>query len=389
MVAVMAVRRRATTEVMSDSVRERLQLLLSSSAQPRRGDPTPGLPSAHENVSDPGATAPGSMASQGAVSRSAAVGTLIEEKGVGWRLPVPERGAHRGSGPDPDQTVVRPALRGRSDLSPPATGQPSLAITEPADDGSEESGERTADAATTPTDASAPAPSDASAPGKAGVWDFGRRHLQVIGALLALGVLLGGFALTRARSHPVTPPAIAAPLPSTSAAPSGEPQPTAAPELMVHVLGAVNRPGVYRLPGGARVVDAVDAAGGLTAQARPGELNFAQALDDGQQVLVGAGDRPGGEVRSRDGDSGEGQGGTSDQAKTGGAGGSGGSGAKVNLNRATVDQLDTLPGVGPVTAGKIIAWRDQNKKFSRIEELQEVPGIGPKSYAELAPLVTV
>lgn len=386
MVAVMAVRRRATTEVMSDSVRERLQLLLSSNAQPRRGDPAAGLPPAGGTASNPTNAGPGHADADGvperdgATSRSA-VGTLIEAKGPGWRLPArAEPGTDRSHhGTDPDQTVVRPAPHRRTDPAAPTALAPTVA-------GDGAMPDRAADAAPGSPGVSERTVSRPPDPvrGTPGVWEFGRRHLQVIGALLALGVLLGGFALTRARSHPVAPPAIAAPVPAPSAAPAGEPQPTAAPELMVHVLGAVNRPGVYRLPDGARVVDAVDAAGGLTAQAKPGELNFAQALEDGQQVLVGAGERPGGEVRTRDDDPGTGPGGTST-----GRANSEGSGGKINLNRATVDQLDTLPGIGPVTAGKIIAWRDQNKKFSRVEELQEVPGIGPKSYAELAPLVTV
>lgn len=351
----MAVFRRTTSEVMSDELRQRLEALVSSSARPRRGDPTPGPPP------------------------TAAPAALIEEKGAGrgWVRP----------GPDPDQTVVRPVRR----IAPERSPQNPTVTQDPRDStgaaavvaGAERPGPGRA-----PRPAPGPEPADgppihqspgATAPRQA--LEFGRRHLQVIGALLALGVLLGGFALTRARSHPVAPPAVAA-IPAAPAAASASP--TATPEVMVHVLGAVNRPGVYRLPAGARVVDAVDAAGGLTPQARPGELNFAQPLEDGQQVLVGSTDNPGGQVRT---DGGGDAGGTASTTSEGT--GAKPSGGKVNLNKATVDQLDALPGIGPVTAGKIIAWREQNQKFTRIEELQEVPGIGPKSYAELAPLVTV
>jgi competence protein ComEA len=142
------------------------------------------------------------------------------------------------------------------------------------------------------------------------------------------------------------------------------------------VLGAVRRPGLVRLPDDSRVEDAIDAAGGLLPSADPAEINLAQPLGDGQQVFIGTRAHPSGEVRA-----------------TGGGGattaGGGQAGSQIDLNSATASQLDTLPGVGPVTAERIIAWRAEHRRFSRVEELQEVDGIGPKTYAQIAPHVRV
>ena len=153
------------------------------------------------------------------------------------------------------------------------------------------------------------------------------------------------------------------------------------------MLGAVRHPGLVRLPDGARVQDAIKAAGGLRRDADPDELNLAQPLEDGVQLVVGTTKHPAGEVRPPGGS-------TAAAAVPGAPAGraaakGGAAGAPVDLNRATVDQLDTLPGVGPVTAQKILDWREQHGRFSRVDELQEVDGIGPKSYARLAPLVRV
>jgi competence protein ComEA len=128
---------------------------------------------------------------------------------------------------------------------------------------------------------------------------------------------------------------------------------------------------VVELSEDSRVQDAIAAAGGLAADADSGELNLAAVLVDGCQLKIGTTKHPGGEVRS----------GTSGEAD-----GSGGGAAevKVSLNTATVAQLDTLPGVGPVTAQKILDWRSEHGKFTAITELQEVDGIGPKTYADLA-----
>jgi competence protein ComEA len=142
--------------------------------------------------------------------------------------------------------------------------------------------------------------------------------------------------------------------------------------VVVDVAGKVRRPGVATLPAGSRVVDAIRQAGG----ARPGvdlsSLNLARVLVDGEQILVGVAPAPGvaASASSR-------------------PGASGGDGALVNLNTATLEQLDGLPGVGPVTAQKILDWRTAHGAFTAIDELLEVDGIGEKTLADMAPRLTL
>ncbi len=155
--------------------------------------------------------------------------------------------------------------------------------------------------------------------------------------------------------------------------------------VVVHVVGEVRRPGVVELAAGSRVADAVEAAGGLTDAADQASLNLARTLVDGEQVWVGA---PGEEPPFP----GVGAGG-------GGAGSAGGGtvvGAPpdappppLDLNLATQADLEELPGIGPVTAGHILAWRDQHGRFTLVEELMEVSGIGERTFAQLEPLVSV
>jgi competence protein ComEA len=136
-----------------------------------------------------------------------------------------------------------------------------------------------------------------------------------------------------------------------------------APRLVVDVAGAVRRPGIYRLATGTRVDDAVAAAGGGTARADITAVNLAAPLSDGEQVLVPA------------------------RGAAGAAGASAGS-TVVDLNSATAEQLDTLPGVGPSTAAKIVAYRQQHGAFHSLAELDAISGIGPSKLAELKGLVT-
>jgi competence protein ComEA len=225
---------------------------------------------------------------------------------------------------------------------------------------------------------------------------FTRVHLVVVAALATLGVLLAGWAVLRARPIPLpavaapraTPVASTSPVPESSATPStGPASARASPAgLVVHVLGAVRRQGLVRLPERARVQDAIDQAGGLRPGADLGDLNLAQLLTDGQQVVIGRAQSKGGsatgsaersEVRS----------GSSTGASSGAGGGA--SPPQLDLNAATVGELEALPGVGPVTAAKIIAWREEHGRFTRVEELQEVAGIGPKTYADIAPYCRV
>ena len=157
--------------------------------------------------------------------------------------------------------------------------------------------------------------------------------------------------------------------------------------MVVHVLGAVKKPGLVTLTAGSRVQDAIDAAGGLTRKADPGELNLAQQVGDGQQIVVGTKSKPNGELRT--GTVGGSSSGSTSGGSSSGGGSAGTSGQPVNLNAASQAELEELPGVGPVMAGKIIAWRTEHGRFSRVEELQEIDGVGPKTYARLAPLCRV
>jgi competence protein ComEA len=205
---------------------------------------------------------------------------------------------------------------------------------------------------------------------------FSRMHVGVIGVLLILGLITAGWLLLRAR-----PVAVAGPGEVVTMSTPLQSAPTASPtsseratKLVVHVLGAVRHPGLVRLPENSRVQDAIDAAGGLARRADPGELNLAQPLADGQQLVIGTKGDPAGEVRNG-GESGTGSGSSATST--------------LDLNHANQAQLEELPGVGPVTAQAILTWRQQHGRFNRIEELQEVDGIGPKTYAQIAPHVRV
>jgi competence protein ComEA len=205
---------------------------------------------------------------------------------------------------------------------------------------------------------------------------FTRMHVGVIGVLLVLGLLAAGWLLLRAR-----PVAVASPGEVVTMSTPLQTAPTASPStsesttrLVVHVLGAVRDPGLVTLPENSRVQDAIDAAGGLTGRADPGELNLAQLVADGQQLVIGTTDDPAGEVRD---------------GREAGAGTGKSATATLDLNRANQAQLEELPGIGPVIAQAILTWRQQHGRFSRVEELQEVDGIGPKTYAQIAPHVRV
>ncbi|HXV95975.1 MAG TPA: helix-hairpin-helix domain-containing protein [Gaiellaceae bacterium] len=140
-------------------------------------------------------------------------------------------------------------------------------------------------------------------------------------------------------------------------------------ELVVHVAGAVLRPGLYRLPDGSRVDDAIAEAGGAKPKAALELVNLAAPVADGQQVLVPLRGSP--------------------QAADAGvtASGADAAGVKVHLNSATLEQLDQLPGVGPVTAQQILDYRAAHGAFRSVDELDAVPGIGPARLEQLRPLV--
>lgn len=152
--------------------------------------------------------------------------------------------------------------------------------------------------------------------------------------------------------------------------------------VVVHVTGMVRRPGLVRLASGSRVWDAVTAAGGAGTGARLDRLNLARPLSDGEQVMVpGPNDPVTVPVPPAP---------VAGAAAAGSAGaGAAAPGRLIDLNAATEADLDGLPGVGPVLAGRILAWRTQHGRFTRVEELGEVPGIGVKLLAQLSPLVRV
>jgi competence protein ComEA len=189
------------------------------------------------------------------------------------------------------------------------------------------------------------------------------------GALVLVGLVLVGLWLTRPAG---APPEVALPFASTTvvAATTSTSEPVA---LVVHVAGAVLQPGVHRVPEGGRVVDAIDAAGGLASTADATRLNLAAPLADGERVYVPVvGEEPPAVV---------GPGGPA----TGGDAPSG----PVNLNTADAAALDALPGVGPATAAAIIEHREAVGGFTSVDQLLDVRGIGEAKLEQLRPLVTV
>ena len=175
----------------------------------------------------------------------------------------------------------------------------------------------------------------------------------------------------------------------------------AVPEfIVVSIVGLVHRPGVVTVAGTARVAEAIDAAGGMLPEANPASVNLAAPLRDGEQVLVGAEPLPelsiGGTGRGGpDGGAGaasaaSGAGGTGGAGTGGsGAGGSGSGAPLVNINTASESELETVTGIGPATARKIIAHRERNGPFGSVDELEEVPGIGPAKLEGMRDEVTV
>jgi competence protein ComEA len=212
------------------------------------------------------------------------------------------------------------------------------------------------------------------APGRAVRVDPGRRGsaaLWLTGLLAAL--LLGGWTwLQRPEVAPAPEPTV---VPAVVPAVEDDGEGTAAGEaaetrgtVVVSVVGLVVSPGLVTLPEGARVADAVAAAGGFLPEADPASVNLAAVVSDGQQVAVGV---PGAAAPA-----------------SGPAGGAAPAGP-LDLNAATVADLDGLPGIGPVLAQRIFDHREQHGRFTSVEQLDDVAGIGPAVYAELAGLVRV
>lgn len=207
---------------------------------------------------------------------------------------------------------------------------------------------------------------------------LGPVHLAVVAVLAAVAVGLAAWLVVRDQAEAVplgTVEPAASPLaglpstPSSSAPPSAGEDPEPSGDLVVDVAGKVREPGIAVLPPGSRVVDALEAAGGAHRGVDLTSLNLARPVVDGEQILVGVAPAPG--VAGTLGSS----------APTGGT--------LVNLNSADQPTLETLPGVGPVTAEAILEWRTEHGGFTSVDELLEVDGIGEATLADLAPLVTL
>jgi competence protein ComEA len=189
-----------------------------------------------------------------------------------------------------------------------------------------------------------------------------RRHLLAAAVALVLLLLAAHLLLPAGTTTP------AAPLPPPSGLGAGASEAPRA-RVVVDVVGAVRQPGLYRLEQGSRIADAVARAGGAIPKADLAQVNLAAPLADGEQVVVPKRGAPG--------------------TMPGAAGSSTGAGttAPVQLSTATLEQLDSLPGVGPATAQKILDYRAKHGAFSSVDELDAVPGIGPKRLDQLRDLV--
>ena len=200
------------------------------------------------------------------------------------------------------------------------------------------------------------------------------------GAALAVGVLVVVGLLFLRSSSP--PPALTLPRAEPGSAPldgaAGSPPASTPPvTVTVHVAGQVAHPGVYAVPAGGRVADAVMAAGGTAAEADVEQLNLAARVSDGERIYVPKKGEAPPSVRA------------STAPGPAGPGKATAPGAPVDLNTATAEQLEALPGVGPATSRAILAYRSGHGRFRSVTELLEVPGIGPAKLEALRPLVRV
>ncbi|MBU2698294.1 helix-hairpin-helix domain-containing protein [Pimelobacter sp. 30-1] len=223
---------------------------------------------------------------------------------------------------------------------------------------------------------------------------LGVAHLAVVALTIALGLALTTWWIVRDQGHPLdpaaplTPVAAAADTASDPLVPLTSPSPSAAPgsattgtgTVTIDVTGKVRRPGIVVLDQGARVTDALAAAGGPRKGVDLSPLNLARVLVDGEQVVVGTRAAPAPAAAA-----------PAPGAASGAPGGPAGPGPTplVNLNTAGQTELEALPQVGPVTAQSILTWRTEHGGFTRVGELLEVDGIGPKTLEQLLPHVTV
>jgi competence protein ComEA len=194
------------------------------------------------------------------------------------------------------------------------------------------------------------------------------RHVVAIALVLVVGIGWAVMTLLRSRPVPVSRPVAGIVTGSPVAVAGASAAPTARATVVVDVAGKVRKPGLVRTRTGARVADVLAAAGGALPGVDLSTLNLARPVADGEQILVGLPGPPA-------------------VAGTPGVGGS--SGGQVDLNTATAEQLEELPGVGPVLAQRIVDWRTEHGRFSSVDELQEVSGVGEKKFADIRPHVRV
>lgn len=190
---------------------------------------------------------------------------------------------------------------------------------------------------------------------------------ELVGLIFVIVAVLAGAGLWYVRSLP-RPVTVAATPAGSQTGGASQPSATPTPEVVVDVTGWVKDPGVYRFGPGARVIDAVERAGGARDGADLSLLNLAAPLVDGQQILVPKeGQVPGGTTGAT----------------------TGGSGGLINVNTADAATLETLDGIGEVLAGTIVEYREQNGPFTSVDQLEDVPGIGPSTLEAIRDQVTV
>lgn len=268
--------------------------------------------------------------------------------------------------PDPDEDFWGPAPRGRHRAGPGSNGRPARAVVGRA------------------------VPSTLREARWGVSWRAAAAAAVVVVALAGVVVLRSASA-TPGEPVPVrsTPAGASSPAPSSGVSSAGAPTTGSAvapatsaasggQDLLVHVVGQVASPGVVRVPAGSRVADVLESAGGALDSADLARVNLARVVVDGEQVLVPRPGEPAAPVPAG-----------SAPGDPAAAGGSGGPGSPLPLNTADLAALDSLPGIGPVLAQRILDWRQEHGSFSTVEELGEVSGIGDRLLEQLRPLVTV